>query len=176
MKCSFEAYEGKEKYIFVSYAHKDSKIIMPIIEALHDNGYRIWYDDGIHAGDEWPEVIADRLVNSSLVLAFFSKNSLKSRNCKNEINYTISENIDMICIHLEELQMSRGMIMQLSSFQGIFYFAFASTSDFLKKLEKSDKLNSGLMEVKEEVVVEVKADDVEVSVDEKTDDVEVAVD
>ena len=47
MRCSFNPYEGKEKYIFISYSHSDSEIIIPILEELNSNGYRIWYDDGI---------------------------------------------------------------------------------------------------------------------------------
>lgn len=46
------AYKGKEKYIFVSYAHKDSAKVLPIIENMQHAGYRIWYDTGIKAGTE----------------------------------------------------------------------------------------------------------------------------
>ncbi len=49
MTCSFRPYEGNEKYIFVSYAHVDGDIVYPIIERLHDAGFRIWFDEGI----EW---------------------------------------------------------------------------------------------------------------------------
>ena len=41
------AYEGNENYIFVSYAHKDSDRVIPIIEELDAAGFRIWYDSGI---------------------------------------------------------------------------------------------------------------------------------
>ena len=63
------AYEGTEPYIFVSYAHKDSEAVLPIIAALQDRGFRIWYDAGIEAGTEWPEYIAEQLNGSEVVLA-----------------------------------------------------------------------------------------------------------
>lgn len=55
------AYEGNEPYIFVSYAHKDSNHVLPIITSLQAQGFRVWYDAGIEAGTEWPEYIAGRL-------------------------------------------------------------------------------------------------------------------
>ena len=39
-------YEGNDKYIFVSYAHKDSQKVVPIVETLSSNGFRVWYDSG----------------------------------------------------------------------------------------------------------------------------------
>lgn len=55
-----KTYEGKEPYIFISYSHKESDIIIPIIERLQADGYRVWYDDGIIPGTEWPETIAQQ--------------------------------------------------------------------------------------------------------------------
>ena len=60
------AYEGTENYIFISYAHKDSDRVMPILEELRDEGYRIWYDDGIAPGSEWPENIAQHLDGAAI--------------------------------------------------------------------------------------------------------------
>ena len=50
-------YEGQEPYVFVSYAHKDSHLVIPVLEKLHALGYRIWFDDGIAPGSEWPETL-----------------------------------------------------------------------------------------------------------------------
>lgn len=41
------AYEGDLPYIFVSYAHKDSREVFDLLEKLSAHGYRIWYDGGI---------------------------------------------------------------------------------------------------------------------------------
>ena len=57
MRCSFTPYEGNEKYIFVSYSHSNSDKVAPILEKLNDEGFRIWYDEGIEWGTEWPESI-----------------------------------------------------------------------------------------------------------------------
>ncbi len=49
----FPAYKGDEPYIFVSYAHADDEIVYPEIQWLHDQGFNIWYDDGIDPGSTW---------------------------------------------------------------------------------------------------------------------------
>ena len=54
----YSVYEGSEPYIFVSYAHKDAAMVMPLITGLQDRGFRVWFDAGIEAGTEWPEYIA----------------------------------------------------------------------------------------------------------------------
>ena len=66
------SYEGPEKYIFISYAHKDSDRVLRILEKMTEAGYRIWYDDGIAPGSEWPEDIAAHLDGCAVFLAFVS--------------------------------------------------------------------------------------------------------
>lgn len=57
-RCSVRPYEGDENYIFISYCHKDKAKVFPIIEQLAKDGFRVWYDEGIAPGEDWPEVIA----------------------------------------------------------------------------------------------------------------------
>ena len=54
-RCSVKPYEGQEAYIFISYCHKDRASVFPIIEQMARDGYRVWYDEGIDPGSEWPE-------------------------------------------------------------------------------------------------------------------------
>ena len=56
-------YRGEEAYIFVSYAHKDSYRVWPIVARLQLDGYRVWYDEGIDPGTEWDENIASHVKN-----------------------------------------------------------------------------------------------------------------
>ena len=77
-----QAYEGQEPFVFVSYAHKDTDKVMGVLTELDRRGYRIWYDDGIVPGSEWPENIAEHLTDSAMVLAFISQNSIDSPNCR----------------------------------------------------------------------------------------------
>ena len=79
------AYEGNKPYIFVSYAHLNSETVLPVIRALRDQKYRVWYDEGISPGSEWPENIERHLYGADTVLVFVSADSLLSDNCENEV-------------------------------------------------------------------------------------------
>jgi hypothetical protein len=53
----FPAYRGTMPYIFISYSHADMKEVFRIIKQLNSSRYRIWFDEGIEPGNEWPEVV-----------------------------------------------------------------------------------------------------------------------
>ena len=137
------AYEGKEPYIFISYAHKDVNVVLPIISKLQDRGYRVWYDAGIAPGTEWPEYIAQHLRNSTAFVAFVSRASLDSLNCKREINFAIAQSRNLLAVYLDELEnlsMSWGMQMQLGSVQGMFFCRHRSADTFVDELCNSEML------------------------------------
>lgn len=140
-KCRMTAYEGNEPYIFISYAHKDSDLVLPILDVMTERGYRIWYDDGIAPGSEWPEYIAEHLSGSSVCLAFVSNNSVASPNCRREINYALSKNINFMAIMLEDAKMSPGMELQLSSHQCVFRNRFSSDETFVNKVSLMKELD-----------------------------------
>lgn len=113
------AYEGSENYIFVSYAHKDSSRVIPVIEALDRLGFRIWYDSGIEVGSEWPEYIENHLLGSSLVLIFMTPSCVNSPNCRNEINLACQHRKGMLVVYLQPTELIRGMNLQLGAVQAI---------------------------------------------------------
>ena len=98
----FEAYRGDDPYIFVSYAHRDSKFVFAELENLHNLGYKVWYDEGIEASSEWPEEIANALIGCKVFLVFISPRSTASVNCRNEINLALNEGKPFLAVHLEE--------------------------------------------------------------------------
>lgn len=129
------AYEGNEPYIFVSYAHKDSASIFRIIEMLNKRGYRVWYDEGIEPGSEWPEYIANHLLRADVVMAFLTPRSVKSVNCRREINFALSKDKPVLTIFMEDLEVPAGMQLQLSAQQSVLYYQYDSEERFLDKVE-----------------------------------------
>lgn len=91
------AYEGREDYLFVSYAHADSAVVMPVVEALFADKYRLWYDEGIAPGSEWPKNIETHLQNAAAVLVFVSAASLASPNCENEVREALKAHPIFAC-------------------------------------------------------------------------------
>ena len=131
------AYEGKEPYIFISYAHKNTDRVMPIIAELQNRGFRVWYDAGIEAGTEWPEYIAEHLVQCGCFVAMLTQDALESHNCRREIHFAISKQMPVLVVYLEEVKMTAGMEMQLGVLQAIFYNRHSDLDSFMGKLCES---------------------------------------
>ncbi len=133
-------YEGNEKYIFISYAHKDSERVLSMISQLQAMGYRIWFDSGIEAGSEWPEYIAEHLYRCEAVLVFMSSAAAASRNCRDEINFALENNKAILVAYLEETEMTLGMRLRLSATQAIFRDRHSSDRTFIEELCRSKLL------------------------------------
>lgn len=144
-ECNFKPYEGEEKYLFISYAHKDSDTVFRIMEGFMARGYRQWYDAGIDPGTEWPENIATHLQNSNVVVCCISENYINSQNCKREITFALSKNIPLLVIFLEEIELPPGLEMQLSSQQCTFYYKYKTDDAFFDKATAGDLLDNCLM-------------------------------
>lgn len=117
MKCRAIPYSGQEPFVFFSYCHKDSAQVYPLIERLTELGYRIWFDDGISIGDEWPETIAKKLEECTLFLAAITPDYCCSHNCKNEMTYQVEDQKPMLPLLLEDFPLIGGIKLQLSGTQ-----------------------------------------------------------
>lgn len=102
----FKPYEGRAPYLFVSYAHKNSERVLPVIRPLHEQNYRIWYDEGIPAGSDWPKNIAQHMRYAGAVLFFISAESLQSPNCLNEIDAATQQGKPILCLRLDDTPLS----------------------------------------------------------------------
>lgn len=136
------AYGGNEKYIFISYSHRDSDTVIPAINEMQRNGYRIWFDKGIEAGTEWSNNIAAHLRDCAVFVAFISKNSVKSENCLDEIAYAKSHGKPSLLIFLEEgVVLPEGTEMQTARFQRMFYNRQSSLTAFITNLNEASLLS-----------------------------------
>lgn len=133
-------YTGNENYIFISYAHKDSALVLPLIRELQQRGFRIWYDEGILPGANWPEYIATHLSSAACVLAFVSNASATSTYCNMEITMAISKNKAMLPVYLEEFEIPASLQLQLGLFQSLFYYKYISTASLLDEMSVADIL------------------------------------
>ena len=134
-------YIGEKPYIFVSYAHKDSEVVMRAIALLQQSGFRVWYDEGIDPGSEWPDTIEKYLERSSYFIGFISANSLASQNCTCELYTAYNEHKRILVVYLEDVQLEGGLKMQLSSRQAIHWYKYESENAFFKKLLTAPGLN-----------------------------------
>ena len=98
----FKPYEGKRPYLFISYPHKQSDAVVDTIRILHDGGYRLWYDEGIPAGSDWPANIAQHMRDCEAVICFLSEHFLQSHNCFSEIQAAVHLKKPILVLYLEE--------------------------------------------------------------------------
>ncbi len=132
----FEAYTGDQPYVFVSYAHRDGHRVFPELQALHDNGFRIWYDEGIDPGNEWPDEIAKALHRASFFLVFISPAAVESRNVRNEINFALNREKPFLAIHLEDVHLPPGLELRMGDIQAIMKWRM-SEEHYAKKVASS---------------------------------------
>ncbi len=120
MSIFFKPYEGTRPFFFVSYAHKQSAEVLDTIRILHDKGYRLWYDEGIPAGSDWPANIAHHMQTCGRVLFFQSERSLESPNCYSEMSTAVRRGKPILVIHLEKSDRDERWQKLLKDAQEIF--------------------------------------------------------
>lgn len=78
--------------IFISYSRKDTEIANRICAALDRNGISYFIDRrGIAGGMEFPTVLAEAILDSSIFLLLASNNSYESRFTNSEITFAFNE-------------------------------------------------------------------------------------
>jgi hypothetical protein len=132
----FEAYTGEKPFVFASYAHKDGRLVFPELRALHEKGLRIWYDEGIDPGNEWPEEIANALQRASFFIVFISRSAVESRNVKKEINFALNKGKLPLAIHIEDTELPPGLALQLGDIQAIMKWRMTA-EHYARKLAAS---------------------------------------
>lgn len=143
MKTLLRPYEGTLPYLFVSYAHKNDAAVLEIISTLQSRGFRVWYDEGIEAGSEWPESIASHLERAQLVLAFLSPAYLRSDNCRKEMHYALTKRKPVINVYLKPTELSPGMEMQIGNLFALMKYTYPSEEYFYDKLFSAELLDAG---------------------------------
>lgn len=133
-------YDGPDGYIFISYSHRDTDRVFPIVQRLIDEGYRVWLDVGIDPGTEWDENIALHIKDCGYYLAFVSESFIASGNCKDELTFARDLEKDRLVVYLEDVELPYGIAMRVSRIQSIFKFKYDSADDFYEKLFSANNL------------------------------------
>lgn len=134
-----KVYEENEPFIFISYAHKDSERVYEFINRLVVDGYRVWFDDGIHASEDFAVKIADRIVESAFFISMVSDNFLASEWCLDELAFAKSEKqpSERFLIYMDNIELPRSLKLQHNRIQN------------LKMWELGDRLYQKIYAVKE---------------------------
>lgn len=121
-EAGLKAYEGNEKYAFISYSHKDSDVVAQYVKALQEHGSRLWFDEGIEVSEEWPAEIERKLTNANFCLVFYSKSANDSQNVRDEINYARNLGTRLFICYIEETELTNGMGLRIGNIQSVFLY------------------------------------------------------
>ena len=138
---SIKPYSGKENFIFVSYSHKNTEKVLPVIGELQDLGHRVWYDEGIDPGTEWADFIASRIEDCACMMAFISQEYLASENCKDELDFARELGKNRMLVYLEDVALPRGMAMRLNRLHAVHAYRYNTMKDFVEKLITADAVS-----------------------------------
>jgi hypothetical protein len=65
--------------VFISYSSQDRDRARKFAEALEQEGFAVWWDDALHSGETFDEVIEAELRSAAAVVVLWSPNSVSSR-------------------------------------------------------------------------------------------------
>ncbi|HXA60297.1 MAG TPA: TIR domain-containing protein, partial [Streptosporangiaceae bacterium] len=122
--------------MFVSYAHADGALVYPELLRIRSFGIRVWFDEGIEPGSEWPEAIADALYKAAAFVVMITPGAAASRNVRNEINAALNWGKPMFAVHLAETVLPRGLELQIGAIQAVRRWRMDENS-YVRKLGKA---------------------------------------
>lgn len=130
LQTKFEAYTGREPYLFVSYSHRDTAKVYPILDALYDRKYRLWYDESCETGNDFRDELRQRIEGAEAVLLFVSQASMSSPFCGMEIIVARENGKRLYPIYLDSTEIP-------PAFQILLANTHHGTSDNIDKLIRS---------------------------------------
>lgn len=130
-------YMGNKPYIFISYARDDKSKVLPILKFLQSNGCRIWYDMGIKVGENWSNILADKIAGCTQFIVFSSENSTVSKWTKREIHQADECDKPILTIRMDESRFDGGTEMRIKDYQHIFSYHDQYEVKLLQSIDKS---------------------------------------
>ena len=128
-----EKYNGnKEPFIYALFDDEDTEAVLPILEKIDSQGYKLDYEDARY------EKAIDK---AALILLFISKRALEDPKVLEVVSYASKQNKTVVTIYLEEAELTPGLSMMLGQTQGILKYNLDETA-FNEKLFASPALTN----------------------------------
>src|SRR5215510_7854191 len=90
--------------IFISYKREEQAMARNLANALEGEGWTVWWDPKLRAGERFNDVIEKALKESKCVLVMWSKRSVESRYVKDEATYALKRN-KLVPLMIEEVEL-----------------------------------------------------------------------
>lgn len=133
-----------DKKIFISHSKLDKPIAELICTALENENIGCWIAPrDIPYGNDWAGEIASAIENSSLFIFVLSEHSNSSRQCPKEITVADNVGVPIVCVKIDDVEMSQALKYHLST-QQILFIDTSNIKEELKIVTSaiSDKLSN----------------------------------
>jgi len=132
----FEACDPTGTFVFVSYAHIDKAVAYPELQRIRSFGIRVWYDEGIEVGSEWPEAIGKALYGASAFVVLITPAAVVSSNVRKEIYTALNWGKPFLAVHLTLTSLPPGLELQMGDVQAVMRWQMDEDS-YARKLGKA---------------------------------------
>ena len=129
--------QENKPYVFISYAHMDNEIVLPLLKGLQQRGISLWYDDGIEPATEWEEYIGERVANCTRMLVFLSQHTVESENCRDEMSLAKRYKKKVLVVYLKpekQIKLSYYWELTTTNKQAMFMDRSPDQEKFLDRL------------------------------------------
>lgn len=146
----FPAYEGDKPFVFISYKHSDYRAVYPIIDRLHNEGIRIWYDEGLPIGRNYDIQIAKNIAKSKLFVTFITNEVIRCAGDENdylvkEASVAINLGKEYLPIYLDDVNLDGFYLMHYLGKQSILKFEYGDDEEkFIEACVTAFKENYGI--------------------------------
>jgi formylglycine-generating enzyme required for sulfatase activity len=90
--------------IFISYKREDQPEARRVANALEREGWSVWWDPKLRAGEHFDDVIEKALMESKCVVVLWSKLSVNSRYVKDETSYALNRH-KLVPVAIEQVEL-----------------------------------------------------------------------
>jgi hypothetical protein len=90
--------------IFISYKREDQPTARQLADALEKEGWDVWWDPKLRAGDHFDDVIEKALNEAKCVIVLWSAGSLQSRYVRDEATFALERN-KLVPIAIENVEL-----------------------------------------------------------------------
>lgn len=122
-----------EPYVFVCYAHREREMVVDLVDWLRSQGFAVWFDENIEAGNRWSEDLARAVDGCAAFLFFMSPRSIASRYCLDEIHFALECGRPIVPVEVEPVTLTPGLRLSLGGTHRIFMYRMDAEA-FRRKL------------------------------------------
>ena len=79
--------------VFLSYSQADAELAQDLVDALASRGQSVWWDKHLSTGQQYHDVIGDRIAGATCVVVLWSHESVQSRWVKGEAEAAATKGI-----------------------------------------------------------------------------------